>query len=267
MRKKICIVTGAQGSIGSNICRYFKKKKWTVIKLSSSKKINTKYYNLNNPKISEKYFVNKADLLVHCAYEFGITDFDKNYNTNVNGSLKTFKIAKNKKIKKIINISTMSSFQGCKSIYGKIKFEIEKKSYKLGVYNLRCGLYVSNKSKLYSKLKNLSEKYFFFPLVGDGSLKLHLMKNSQLIDFIIKIHENKIMFRKFYFVGNKEFINLKNLILSFSKKKFFIYINKYIIKFTLDFLFFLKIKTGFTSDNLLGLTNYNENINFEKYKI
>jgi nucleoside-diphosphate-sugar epimerase len=266
MKKKICIITGSSGAVGSDISAYFIRKNWRVIQLSRSKKKGFYFYSLNNPEASRKHFVTHADLFIHCAFEFNIKNYSRNYKTNVIGSYKTFKIAKEKKVKKIINISSLSSFGDAKSIYGKIKFAIEKKSRKFGVYNLRCGLYSSERSKLYSKIKKLSKRNYFFPLIGDGSSKLHLMDTNKLIDFILKINENFYLFKNFYFVGNKKPITLKNLILSFSKKKLFIPINLEIIKFILSLFEICKIRIGFTPDNLLGLINYNQFINFTEYR-
>ena len=61
-------------------------------------------------------------------------------------------MAKSASIKKIINVSSLSSFNKAESNYGKAKFQIEKIGKKYNVINLRCGL-------IKSKTQNCTQKY------------------------------------------------------------------------------------------------------------
>ena len=89
-------------------------------------------------------------MLIHCAYDFKLTNWKDIFYTNVVGSFKLFKLASEYRVKKIINISTMSAFKNAKSKYGKAKYLIEQKSKHYNVINIRCGLFNDKNSKIFS---------------------------------------------------------------------------------------------------------------------
>jgi nucleoside-diphosphate-sugar epimerase len=196
--------------------------------------------------------------LVHCAYDFNQTKWQDIYKTNVLGSKKTFKIGYESKIKKIVNISTVSAYPEAISLYGKAKYKIEKLSENYNVINLRCGLVNSNKSKLLNRIRYFAKKFYIFPLIGDGNLKIHLCNLEDIAHFIEKIQASKIVLnKKIFYICNPNYIFLKNLITSFSKKKIYIKIPIIFVKIFLKITDLMKLPIGFTYDNLLGLINYN----------
>lgn len=256
--KKKCIVTGATGVIGSFLVKYFQDKNWNVILLSSTNQ--DKYeFNLKKINLMNKKIFKDCSVLIHCAYDFYQTEWHKIEKVNIEGSLELFKIANENGVKKIINISTLSAFEGAKSKYGIAKYLIEKKSKKYNTINLRCGLFASNKNKLYNKLKLLSENNYIFPLIGKGNQKIHLLSPVKLATFIEKIINLKSTSQTYY-VADMKYILFRDLIKKFNKKKFFIYCPVFLIEFLLKFFDKYKIKVGFTYDNYLGLVNYNNNI-------
>ena len=268
MKKKKCIITGANGVIGKYISNYLKKRNWKIIKISSKKRKGCIFYKLNSSIKFNIDKIKKADVLIHCAYDFKIRSWHEIKKININGSEKIFNLAKSASIKKIINVSSLSSFNKAESNYGKAKFQIEKIGKKYNVINLRCGLIKSKDSKLYSKIYSLSKKIFIFPLIGKGDQKLHLLKLNDLAKFILRIesYDKKLSSNTFY-VANPNFILFKNLILSINKKKIFIYIPHFVIKLILKFFDKIYFKMGFSYDNYLGLVNYNKNMNFKNYLI
>jgi nucleoside-diphosphate-sugar epimerase len=260
MNKKTCIITGATGVIGAELSNFFLKKNWEVISLSKQKISKYKNFNLNNPFRSISYIKNNADLLIHCAYDFSSTSLNSSQNINIKGSKNLFIIAKKKGVKKIINISTLSAFNRAKSKYGKIKYKIEKIAEKHNVINLRLGLVVSKKAKLFNKIKKFKKYGFIVPLVGDGNFKLHLTKITTLNNFLMTILRKKKL-KKIYFVCEKNHTTLKKLLINKNFKfQIFFKINLNIVFFILKTLNFLKINVGFTEDNLIGLVNYNHKI-------
>jgi dTDP-4-dehydrorhamnose reductase len=265
MNKKICIITGANGAVGTELSIFFKKQNWEVICLSRSKDIKHKYFDLKNPYKSINYIKYKADLLIHCAYDFKSTTLNLNNNLNISGSKKLFLIAKNKKIKKIINISTLSAFAEAKSNYGKIKYEIEKIANKNKIINLRLGLFKSKKSKIYSKIIKIAKYGYIVPLIGDGHYKLHITTVKCLNEFFINLNRTN-QFYKLFLVCNKSSTTLKKLL--FNKKlkfQFFLKINLKIILLFFKIIEKMNVSIGFTKDNLYGLINYNNKIKSLKF--
>ena len=64
--------------------------------------------------------------LVHCAYDFKPLRWDEIRAVNVEGARKLFPAARAAGVEKIICISSISAYDGCRSLYGKAKLEIEK---------------------------------------------------------------------------------------------------------------------------------------------
>ena len=191
MDKKKCIITGSNGYLGKQLSVIFKKYGWQVVELSSSNKDNQFNFNLKNLENFKYNVLEKCNLLIHTAYDFSPNSLEKSISTNVNGSEKLFYFAKKMNVEKIIHISSLSSFNKAKSIYGKTKIEIEKVSKKYGVINLRAGLFFGGGSKLIEKISNICKKIPIIPLIGNGSFKLHLCHYEDLSNFIINIYNDK----------------------------------------------------------------------------
>ena len=131
MIKKKCIITGSGSNLGKELIKFFKKKNWHVIELSSNSKNKNYLFNLNNVNKLKINSIYNADLLIHCAYDFKLKDWNDILRINVKGTLDFFKICKICNVKKIIHISSLSSYEKTHSLYGMAKFLIEKKEHSL----------------------------------------------------------------------------------------------------------------------------------------
>ncbi|MDA7697783.1 NAD-dependent epimerase/dehydratase family protein [Candidatus Pelagibacter sp.] len=264
-KNKRCIITGTNSVIGKYLTLRFQQDGWTIIKISSKKNKGSHYHKLGSQIKIENNIVRNADLLIHCAYDFSLNQWNEIVDVNVKGSKDIFKFAHENQVKTIINISSLSSYNDANSKYGKAKFLIEKTGKIFNVINLRCGLIITNNKKsLYCKIKNISKKYFFFPLIGNGHQKIHLLKLNKLFSEIFKILDNKKKLKdQIVYVGDVKFILFKDFVKKFNKNKFFIYVPKFIIKNILIIFDFFKINIGFNYDNYLGLVRYNKKIKFK----
>jgi len=264
-----CIITGSNGYLGSLLVKKFKDLSWDVCEFSSTKKENQVEFKLSEANsINDKYF-NNCNLLIHTSYDFSIKS-NCDYNANIDGSIKLFEKAYNNGVERIINISTISSFKNSKSFYGKTKFQIEEKSKKFNVINLRPGLFCGSNSKIIKKIENICNIFPLIPMIGDGSFKLHLTNYDDLFKFILEIYEDKdLNFSKILYPCTFEPISFKQLIkiISNNKKTFSVPLS--LIFFALKILGILKINLPLDLDNLRGLVYYSDEINFDdtkKYK-
>ena len=159
---KKCIITGSNGYLGSYLVSKFKNLGWDVIELSSTNNDNQIQFKLNEIDNIEKEIFKDCNLLIHTSYDFKIKEkkFDK--NLNITGSLKLFEKAREMKVEKIVNISTISAFRNSKSIYGRTKFKIEEDSKKYNVINLRPGLFFGSNSKIIKKLSRFAIYFQLF---------------------------------------------------------------------------------------------------------
>ena len=84
MKNRKCIITGANGYLGSFLSSMFKKHGWQVIEFSSSKKDNQKEFKLDKSNDLQEIHFKDCNLLIHTSYDFSF----KNDNLNKNPILK-----------------------------------------------------------------------------------------------------------------------------------------------------------------------------------
>jgi len=149
---KTCLITGANGYLGSELSHYLKKAGWRVIGTSRHPdKPDTIPFNLGDEL--QPGALQDIDALVHCAYDFGPSSWEDIERYNVLGTRTLLQVAKNAGVKTIVTISSISAFPGCKSLYGKAKLAIEDDTLAAGGCVLRPGLiYGGTNRGMYGRL-------------------------------------------------------------------------------------------------------------------
>jgi nucleoside-diphosphate-sugar epimerase len=160
-------VTGASGFVGSRIVNELRKD-GTVRELGR----NSDYgFALGEPV--EPAVLKGVDVLVHCAWDFTPKTWAVVKRVDVDGSLALFEAAREAGVKRIVFISTMSSFEGTKSNYGRAKLAIEKAAsqHHPGVAILRPGLVYDQKSGgIVGAMRGVMGKLPIVPLIGGGQV-------------------------------------------------------------------------------------------------
>ncbi|HXE41644.1 MAG TPA: NAD-dependent epimerase/dehydratase family protein, partial [Candidatus Baltobacteraceae bacterium] len=141
---KICAITGSNGYVGSCVKNYFTSHGWEILELTRRPKagVRATQFQLGDD-LSPQLLVG-VNALVHCAYDFKPLTWNEIVAVNVEGSRKILEAARAAGIPKIIYISSISAFNGCKSLYGKAKLEIEKIALSNGALVIRPGLVWGN---------------------------------------------------------------------------------------------------------------------------
>ena len=104
------------------------------------------------------------------------------------GSIKLFEAARRDGVNRILFISSMSSFDGCKSMYGQAKLEVEKRAADSGVLIVRPGLvYGAGAKGMVGSLSKLAGFPVVSPLVGTGGMILYLAHESDLGQLVAKL--------------------------------------------------------------------------------
>jgi nucleoside-diphosphate-sugar epimerase len=91
-------------------------------------------------------------------------------------------------VEKIIFISTMSAYEGCKSLYGKAKLLIEKEALRLGATIIRPGLiYGDEPGAMVGALTRAIKSLPVVPLIGSGRQTLYLVHEDDLATLVLRL--------------------------------------------------------------------------------
>ncbi|HEY1660954.1 MAG TPA: NAD(P)-dependent oxidoreductase [Verrucomicrobiae bacterium] len=183
--KKICAITGSNGYVGGCVKNYFNARGWEIFELTRRPKPNSRSAPFQLGEEISPQLLSGMSALVHCAYDFAPLRWNEITAVNVEGSRKILEAAREAKIPKIIFISSISAFEGCRSLYGKAKLEIERIALDCGALVIRPGLvYGDGPGGMFGKLAMQIKKSSLIPMIGDGSQIQFLVHSDDLCAFI-----------------------------------------------------------------------------------
>lgn len=184
------IVTGSTGYVGSVLVSHLRSRGWLVREMrrpGAARRQESIAYRLDSP-LDPKWFQG-VDGLVHCAYDFTLTDPDDIRRVNVDGSIRLFEAALSARVPKRILLSTMSAFEGCPSDYGRAKLEIEKKTAAIGTAIIRPGLvWGGSAGGIFGALERVAVTLPLVPLVAADRCVLypaHIDDLSSLVHSVL----------------------------------------------------------------------------------
>jgi nucleoside-diphosphate-sugar epimerase len=191
--KNACAITGSNGYLGGCLKNYFAAQGREVLELTRSPVPGARAVAFQlGAEISPQALAG-ADALVHCAYDFQPLRWEEIRAVNVAGTRKLFQAARAAGIGKMICVSSISAYDGCRSLYGRAKLEIEKIALDNGALVIRPGLvYGGGPGGMFGRLVAQVRKSSVIPLIGDGSQIQYLVHNEDLAGFIEKFTAGKI---------------------------------------------------------------------------
>jgi len=268
-------ITGSTGFVGANITGYLKSKNYDIVIFSRNPKSvdKNKERKISLKEKSADFF--GLDCIIHCAWDFSVRGLKNNIAFNAQGTIALMKKAKSDGIKKQIFISSLSAFEGCKSNYGKAKMIVEDYCKNNNITIIRPGLIYSEDSRgMMGFIEKLSRKSPVILLPGNGREKQYMCHTSDLSEMIIKVldYEGSIGVKKPLIAGNEHGINPKAIIritikkLGIADNRIYINIPAFFILTPLRIAELLGLKLRLSSDSLVGLVNYNNNIDFSENK-
>jgi len=275
-RKNACVITGTSGYVGRRIRDYFVENDWTVCELKhncrSDESLVTAYSLEEEISAGVVNVLEKSNLLIHCAYDFRVIDRQSVLRVNVNGSGRLLNTAKRVGVKKVIVISTMSAFDGCKSLYGMAKLAIESEARKTGAIIVRPGL-VFGKSAggMVGTLERLVSRSRIVPLIGEGRQVFYLAHENDLCSLILKIATEAAFDIKEPIVAasekGKRFKDILQILASINGKKLtFIPLPWGPAWGGVKLLELVRAPIGIRSDSIISLVNLNPMPSFELTK-
>jgi nucleoside-diphosphate-sugar epimerase len=190
-----CAVTGASGYVGSAIARELVNAGMQVRALDrkDSSGIGGPVFRLGE-QIDDR-LLEGAAALVHCAWDFHLDSWEHYQTVNVAGSRQLFAAARKVGVQRIVFISTMSAFSGCKSQYGQAKLAVEQEAEKWEVDIVRPGLVYGPACRgMVGSLAKVA-KLPLIPLVGTGSQLQYMIHEADLGNVVAKLCGGSLPFQ------------------------------------------------------------------------
>ena len=185
--KGTCAVTGASGYVGSILVRELSKH-MPVVRLvrkpASDLDIGWTFQTSNDVAVTLQSRGVKT--LVHAAWDMRATTFDDLHKTCVDGSRTLFDAATRAGVERIVFISTISAFEGCRSAYGKTKLEVEKMLTGKPGAVLRPGLvFGSDSGGVFGGIRKQVHGSRFLPMIGSGETPQYLLDENTLAQTVV----------------------------------------------------------------------------------
>lgn len=180
-------VTGAKGYLGAHLCAHLRSAGFRVMEfdIAPMQGVNARELRLGADIPAE--LLRGVDVLVHAAYDFTLLDWHEIHRVNVEGSRKLFQAAGQAGVKRILLISTMAAFEGCRSMYGKAKLLMENDALACGGVAIRPGLmWGGGPGGLVDALGGIVTRSSVVPMFGGGRQVLYLNHRSDLGAFIAR---------------------------------------------------------------------------------
>lgn len=219
--KKI-FLTGATGFIGKKLVEKINGKykiACLVRKTSNVELLKEKNIELVIGDLLEKESfidgLNNADVVIHLA----ISHNKGNEKLNFEGSKNIIEACKEKKVKKLIYISSMAVKREIMDDYGKTKLKVEEVIKKSGLnYTILRPSMIYDEKNLGLIGKSLGIP-LIIPIIGNGKYKINPIYADDVVDSIIKSIENKKSNKNEYDIAGQESLSF-NEIVEVCKKQF-----------------------------------------------
>jgi nucleoside-diphosphate-sugar epimerase len=180
-------VTGANGYVGGRILSYLRTNGIDAIALVRRPTVGderARCYVLGEPL--DESLLDGIELVVHAAYDSSQQGEDI-HTVNVSGSLPLLE-GLAERGGRMLMISSLSAFEGARSLYGCAKIELERAVLERGGIALRPGLVfgVGAGGMFGSMVKTLS-RHSLTPMIGGGWQRLFLTHDEQLARLVAAV--------------------------------------------------------------------------------
>jgi nucleoside-diphosphate-sugar epimerase len=185
--RRRCLLSGASGYLGNRIKEKLIAEGWQVIELSRKANAgpNAMRFELGEPINPES--LQNCGALIHCAYDFTRIGWKEIYAINVQGSEFLLRAARQAGVKRLVFISTISAFDGCRSLYGKGKLEVERITHSLGGWVLRPGLVYGEKpGGMLGRLVGSVRHWRIIPIPGNGRQSMYVVHEADIAQAVLQ---------------------------------------------------------------------------------
>ena len=258
-------ITGAHGYLGSSLAAFLRESGHEVIGLvrrisGDSALDEERLYRLGESIDSRT--LEDLDVLVHCAYDFSLAKWAEIERVNVGGTAQLLDASRRAGIERIVLISTISAFDGCKSMYGRAKLEMEKSTAQRNGIAVRPGLlYGRYRRGLFNTLAGLTLKLPVVPLVGYGDQPQYLAHVDDVSGLVLSLAQSPDLrsYPRTITAANPTPYTLRRILQFVAKshglKRFFLPVPSLFIWGMLRLVELVDLPLGFRSDSIVSLGN------------
>src|SRR3989344_5097361 len=263
MKKLIIYITGANGFIGQNLVNYLTPKNYEVHALIREKSIPK--FVLNNVKVHWGDLLDTKSLNQSMPKNCTVINLASNpyhpklsFEVNVKGTANLLEIAKSKRVKKIIQVSTQATKIKIKGVYGKSKEQADMLVTNSSVpYTIikPSLVYGEGQDGLFNKLKKILSKSSYIPIFGHGNTKINPILVDDLCVYVEKIIKDQKSKSQTLDIGSLNSITYnqfyQKLISKFNPSAKIVHLPVF-TGLLLSYLFKLLKNPPFKIDNVLG---------------
>jgi nucleoside-diphosphate-sugar epimerase len=221
------IVTGANGYLGTYICKQLLADGYHVIALKydhyastiiDHENIQYLYCDITQDieaQIGAFIKDRKPSAVINAAALLGSSDYDKNFAVNATGVSMLIDFCKQKSIGRFIQISSVVIMKAFKGPYGETKLKGQEFLIDSGLdYTIFVPAMILGPEGLGINriLKNVFRVPFFVPLVGYGKQTQHPIFVKDFARYIVKSINEEVAFKKIYQIAGEEVIPFKGFI-------------------------------------------------------
>jgi nucleoside-diphosphate-sugar epimerase len=176
-------VTGAGGYLGGKLLSHLRATNMPAIAFSRQARLGdapTRRYSFGEP--IEDGALEHVTAVVHCAYDMK----DRSpQGSNVRGSLPLLDAAAREGVR-VVLVSSLSAYRGCRSQYGQSKLALEDLVYERGGAVVRPGLIVgSPPGGLFKSLVSATSQRRIIPMIGGGHQRLYISQDEALCALLV----------------------------------------------------------------------------------
>lgn len=165
-------VSGATGYVGAVIARALRNAGHTVITFVRRPGTHDRLFELGH--VPDRDALADLDVFIHGAWDMRLSSAAEVSATNVAGSLRLLDALEAAGVPRLIFISSMSAYPGCRSVYGQAKLRVEQKVLELGGLIVRPGLvYGDEPGGMTGALATLARRFPLVPMVGRGDFVIY----------------------------------------------------------------------------------------------
>lgn len=179
-----CIVSGTSGYVGGVIARALERRGHDVVRLQRTSDGSQQLLSFDLRRDFDASHFAETAAFVHCAWDMAATSWADISAANIEGSRRILLAAQSAGVPKIVFVSSVSAFPGCRSRYGRAKLAVEETARAIGALVVRPGLVFGDRSGgMVGKLNETVASSSVVPVIAANS-PMYCCHEDDLADFV-----------------------------------------------------------------------------------